>query len=301
MLRAGAAGQRELENHHHEQREEQHGHHPVAAAPLDQHVLPEDRQPDVHAARATAARYASLETGGVFAASACGPHVRVASTSEASASCAACVELVGHQHEAAPLASQRGEPDEQALRGRAVEPREGLVEEYQRGVVHESPRDGRALRHPAREPRHLLVRGCAELGVFEQLRRAFGRVRHAVEARGEDEVLPGGERRVEQCCVADVADAAPRAAPMRRCAVDLDGAGVRSCEPRQEPQQRRFSCTVRTEHGQALTRCELEAELVERDGVTEALGERAAGNPGAVHAPSSAPARRLPQCGQKRG
>ena len=70
-----------------------------------------------------------------------------------------------------------------------VETGVGLVKKHHVGVVHQGTRDGKALRHAAREGAHHVEAAMVEFNCAQKLAHALLGVHHAIELRGEHEVL----------------------------------------------------------------------------------------------------------------
>ena len=129
---------------------------------------------------------------------------------------------MGHEDEGAAVAAQPAESRGQALCSGVVEAGEGLVEQHDLGRVDEPARDREPLGDAAGEPARRTVRDRGEALVVEQRVGAGAGVPDAVEARGKDQVLARGQRRVE----------VGRRSSSRLCAACSKPRGMTSARPR---------------------------------------------------------------------
>ena len=187
----------------------------------------------------------------------------------------AVAELVGLLHvvrgeeDGLALAVQLAEDLPQREAALRVEAGGRLVEEEDRGPVHDRPRHHQALRHAARERGDRLLRpartsrNCSSRRSASRLRR---RGRHPEEAAVEVEVLPHGERAVERVALRHHADHLLRRGRVRDHVDAADeGAPAGGDHARREHAGGRgLARAVGPEQAEDLALVHLEVELVDR-------------------------------------
>ena len=154
-----------------------------------------------------------------------------------------------------------------------VERAERLVEQQQRGPVHQRPGQRDPLLLAAGELRGLAVGEVAELDQVEAVGDPAGDVVGARALEPERHVLPHGEVREQRVALEHRVDRAlvrPRARHVP--AADRHGAGGRLLEAGHHPQRRRLAAAGRAEQGEERPRRDREREVVHRDERAELLG-----------------------------
>src|SRR4051812_45186461 len=149
-------------------------------------------------------------------------------------------------------------------RGGDVEPRFGLVEDHDVGVVQERAGDQHLLAHPLRIAADRLLRGIAEAEQIEQ--RGDPLVEHAgrqlAQAADQLEMLAAGEERIQVRLLGDVAEAPPEGHEIGRDepALEEDVAVGRLDQPRQHLHRRALAGPVRAEIAEHFARPDDEAD-----------------------------------------
>ena len=177
-------------------------------------------------------------------------------------------EEVGAQEDGrAAVARDVGDRAEHLAPAGRVEAERRLVEEHDRRVVHERPRDPQPLAHPAAERGDQRGGAIAEADLAEQRRgrRARARPRAAVEAAVVGQVLRGGLLQRVAGALGQHPD--PRADPARprvRDAHHGEAARRRPEDRRQDAERRRLAGAVRAEDADELAGVRGEREALER-------------------------------------
>src|SRR6266516_854287 len=165
----------------------------------------------------------------------------------------ALLDIVGHQHRRPSGGGMLCQQPAQRFRRDAIEPREGLVEQQHRGIVHERTGDRDTLHQATRQRAHRTIRVLLE----SQPAQEVGRRLHAVERRPEAQVLADGERGVELRLVTNPSDRPASSGDLRTPALRLYQSG-------EDLEQCCLAGAVGTEHGKRLTGLYGEGNLVER-------------------------------------
>src|ERR1041385_3107776 len=170
--------------------------------------------------------------------------------------------VVRDQHRRATGRGVLRQQSTERLRGAAVESGERLVEQQHLRIVHEGPRDRRALHEAARQRAHRTIGVIGEAESSKQVVR-YGDV---VERRPERQVLAHRQLTVELRLVTDPADGAASA-------VDARAAALRRDQPGEHLEQCRFARAVRAEDRQCLAGIHAKGNIVEGPDGAEAMPE----------------------------
>ena len=185
--------------------------------------------------------------------------------------------VVGHEHAGhVDLVVQPAEPLAQLLAHLRVERAEGLVEEKDARLRGQRARQRHALALPARE-----LRGEGPLQPFqldqgEELLHALpsARLRPAAHAEPEGDVVEHAHVPEERVVLEDEADVALAHADLGDVLVVVaHRAVVGDLEPGDDPEQRRLPRARGPEQGEERPARHLEAHVVERQELVEALGD----------------------------
>ena len=180
----------------------------------------------------------------------------------------------------------------QALALARIERRGRLVEHQHRRVREQAERDVDALAVAAREAVHPLVGALPQAGLLEHRPHRAARIRDALQAREELEVLAHREPRVDRGLLGNPADPRACTAPL---APDAHGARARRLDAREDREQRRLARAVGADHRDELARVRLEVDAAQGLALAVALGDapHREQRPLPGHAHASTPIRHL--------
>ena len=225
--------------------EEHHRGQRLAAAQLEQHVLPRERGRVVEVA----------------------PHASVSEPLASAASRSGSWVATRHVADVAQL----GQLAVEQVGARLVEGAVRLVEDQQLGVVEQRTAEREALRHAARERRHELSPHVPEAEALEQHADPLAPLRNRVQAPVEVEVLERRQLLVDERLVPEEADRAT-------VRVHLQLARRRRRQPGAEPQQRRLAGAVGPGDDEEAAAGQLEVHSLKNALVAVALREAARSN-----------------------
>ena len=149
----------------------------------------------------------------------------------------------------------------------------GFVEKQGAGAVQQGPGDVDTALLPTREHP---VPAIHEIGQADHLPQFFNpRIRQVVERRTEAQVLPSGQKGIEQRLLENHPDllADPVVVPGAGQPVDVDDAGVEIQQRGEAGDRSGFARTILTEQGEQRPIGHLETEVVHRDNVAETSRE----------------------------
>src|SRR5882762_480605 len=157
-------------------------------------------------------------------------------------------DVVGDQDGDAASRSMPGQQPAQLLGRRAVEPREGLVEQQHARIVDQGARDRDALHETPRQLAYepVLVRLQTELEHQIVFALEIVGLGYVVQRRPESQVLRDRELSVELRLVTDPPDGAPATLDPGAPRAGLD-------QPGESLEEGGLPCAVGTEHGQGLS------------------------------------------------
>lgn len=189
-------------------------------------------------------------------------------------------EIVGaHQQRRAPLvrASEKGL---QAVGRGEVQPRVGLVEKEQLGLVQKGTRKGAALQLAARERAHRPVRPTEKTHLLQEGSYPFADVVEPEQARIECEILGWTQVGVKEALVTDETDPpARRRAPLGGVEPEhLEPPRARTQKGRAEAKEGRLACSVRAQNSHRRAGVDAHTYAVERTGAAKALAQILCGN-----------------------
>ena len=133
---------------------------------------------------------------------------------------------------------------------------------------------------PAAQPRGRVRRSGRETGGLQRRARGGGRLGHAVQPRGEGQVLRQGEVVVQERMVGEEPDgpAGVGGVPGERAAEHPDVAGGGPHQPGQHAEQGALARAVRARHGEDLARRQRQIDVAKypktAEGATQAAGRQ---------------------------